>query len=88
MPEPTMEQLRKLLVPFIKEHELKKDTVTEENVEDLLGFTKAFQVEKEMLDYVKAHPDGPFWKFLDVIPDGVPPGQEDILDDMGDDDED
>ena len=39
----------------------------------------------ELLDEVKAHPDGVFWEFLNVIPDGVPPGQEDILEDNGED---
>lgn len=78
------DELRKLLQPFIKEHPMKKDTVYEEDVEDLIDFAQAFQVEKELLETVKANPDGVFWDFFRVIPKGVPPGQEDILDDWDD----
>ena len=75
----TMDELNKLLKPFIKEHAQKKDTVYEEDVESLIGFAKAFHVEDKLLEEVKANPDSEFWDFLKVIPEGVPPGQEDIL---------
>lgn len=74
-------ELRQLLRPFIREHPEKKDSVYEEDVESLIGFAVDFQVEKEMLEEVKAHPDGAFWDFFKLIPEGVPPGQEDILED-------
>ena len=67
--------------PFIQEHPQKKDTVFEEDVESLIGFAEAFHVEKELLEEVKANPDGNFWDFGKCIPEGVPPGQEDILED-------
>lgn len=86
MNQSTLDQLHDLLTPFVKEHELLRDSVRPEDVETLLSGAKAFQVEKKLLDYVKAHPDGPFWDFLDVLPEGVPPGQEDILDDDGEND--
>lgn len=79
-------QLKELLSPFIKEHPLKKDTVYEEDVDDLIHVALAFGVEDDLLEEVKKHPDGVFWDFLHVIPEGVPPGQEDILED--DDEED
>lgn len=81
-------ELRDLLTPFIKEHEQLKDSVRPEDVEALLGFAKDFNAEKELLEYIKQHPEGPFWDFhhaLDFLPCGAPPGQEDILND--DDDE-
>ncbi len=74
-------QLKELLTPFIKEHRLKKDTVYEEDVDGLIDDAVAFGVEDDLLEEVKKHPDGVFWDFLDVIPEGVPPGQEDILED-------
>ena len=65
--------------------EFDRDTVLEEDVEMLIGSAVAFCVEDKLLDEAKAHPDGVFWEFLNVIPDGVPPGQEDILEDDEDD---
>lgn len=85
------EQIKELLMPYVREYELKKDTVTKEDVEALLRSAKSFQVEKKFLQYIKAHPDDAFWEllaFFDTINALVPLGQEDILDDMGDDDED
>lgn len=72
-------ELRILLHPFIKEHPLKKDTVFEEDVELLIHGAVAFHVEKELLEQVKNNPNGVFWDFLDVLPDGVPPDEKDIL---------
>lgn len=74
-------ELRNLLRPFVKEHPLKKDTVLEEDIEDLIDFAQAFGVEEELLKTVKANPNGEFWEFFRVIPEGVPEGQEDILED-------
>lgn len=88
MDQPVVEELWKLLRPFIKEHPKKKDTVLEEDVEMLIGGAVAFHVENELLTEVKKHPDGVFWDFLHVIPNGVPPGQEYLLEDLDEDDED
>lgn len=82
-----IQELRTLLQPFIKEHPLKKDTVYQEDVDDLIDFAEAFHVEEKLLETVKANPDGVFWDFLRVIPEGVPPGQEYLLGDEDDDEE-
>lgn len=76
-----VDELWTLLRPFIKEHPMKKDTVLEEDVEALIGFATAFHIEKALLDHVRSHPNAVFWESLKLIPEGVPPGQEDILDD-------
>lgn len=76
-----VDELWDVLRPFIKEHPQKKDTVLEEDVEMLISGAVAFHVEDRLLDEVKAHPDGVFWDFGRCIPNGVPPGQEDILED-------
>ena len=70
METPIVQELKKLLQPFIKEHPLKKDSVYEEDVESLIGFATAFHVEEELLEKVKANPNGVFWDFLRVIPEG------------------
>ena len=80
-----VDELWELLRPFIKEHPMKRDTVLEEDVEMLIGSAVAFCVEDKLLDEVKAHPDGVVWEFLNVIPEGVPPGQGDIWKDNGED---
>ncbi len=76
-----VDELRKCLRPFVKEHPQKKDSVYEEDVESLIGFAVAFCVEDKLLAEVKANPGGVFWDFLKTIPEGVPPGQEDIFND-------
>lgn len=80
---PITEELRTLLRPFVKEHPLKKDTVLEEDMEDLIDFAQAFGVEQELLETVKANPNGVFWEFFRVIPKGLAPGDDgaDLLDD-------
>ena len=75
------ETLRALLQRYIGQGVLKKDRVREEDVESLIGFAKAFHVEDRLLEAVKSNPDGVFWDFLKVIPQGVPPGQEELLED-------
>lgn len=87
METPVIQELRTLLQPFIKEHPLKKDTVYPEDVDSLIDFAEVFHVEEELLEMVKANPDGEFWKFLDVIPEGVPPGMEHLLEDDSEDDD-
>ena len=84
MDKSVVQELKELLKPFIKEHPLKKDTVDSENVDDLIDFAVAFHVEDKLLEEVKEHPDCVFWDFLRVIPEGVPPGQESLLDDEED----
>lgn len=80
-------ELWKLLRPFIKEHPLKKDTVTEENVEDLIAFAFSSGIEEKMIAEVKAHPDGVFWDFLRLIPVKTDDDFSDDDDDDEDDDE-
>lgn len=87
MAKTIVDELWEALRPFIKEHPLKKDTVLEEDVEMLIGSAVAFHVEEQLLSEVRANPDGVFWDFLKDLPEGVPPGQEDILYDDTDDEE-
>ena len=84
MSKSVVDELREVLRPFIKEHPLKKDTVLEEDVEMLISGAVAFHMEDELLAEVKANKSGSFWDFGGVFPEGVPLGQEDILDDIGD----
>ena len=74
--KPVINELRNLLRPFVKEHPLKKDTVLQEDVEDLIDFAQVFGVEKELLETVKSNPNGVFWDFLRVIPEGLAPGDD------------
>lgn len=85
MGKSVVDRLWNALRPFIKEHPLKKDSVYEEDVEMLISGAVAFHKEEELLAEVNAHPDGVFWDFSNILPNGVPPGQEDIL--LDDEDE-
>lgn len=70
-----LDELRQLLVPFIKEAEEKKNTVREENVEDLLlcAEVDGVEVQNEIIDYIKANPDTTFWKLLEFLKPGIDP---------------
>ena len=85
MAKSVVDELREILRPFIKEQPLKKDSVYEEDMEMLISEAKAFQVEEKLLEEIKAHPDWDFWSFGACIPQGVPAGPEDILEDDEDD---
>ena len=79
MKKAVVDELWEALRPFIKEHPQKKDTVLEEDVEMLISEAVAFHAEEKLLKEVRANSDGVFWDFLRDLPEGVPPGQEDIL---------
>lgn len=85
MGKSVVDELWEALRPFIKTCPLKRDTVLEEDVELLISGAVAFHVEDGLLAKVKANPNGSFWDFGNVIPEGVPPGQEELL---ADDEED
>lgn len=76
-------ELYSLLMPYVHEAEKKKDSVTEENVEDLVLLADGYGVVEEIIDYVKEHSEDNFWSFLRLIPEGLAPGDDgaDLLDD-------
>lgn len=86
-----IDELRRLLTPFIKEHPQKKDSVRKEDVDGVINDAIAFQVAEKFISRIKAHPDMPFWELYgqmvkEDIPSDMltPPGQECILDDDDD----
>jgi hypothetical protein len=90
--EDTVQELYRLLRPYIKEHPQKKDSVYEEDVDGVIKDAVDFLVADKFLARIKAHPELPFWKLYgqmvtEDIPEGMltPPGQEYILDDDEDD---
>lgn len=84
MAKTVVDELWDALRPFIKEHPMKKDTVQKKDVKLLISEAVAFHCEDELLAQVRGNPDGVFWDFR-MTHGAVPPGQEDILDDEGDD---
>lgn len=69
------------------------DYTEENNFLWLLNAPEQYQVELEMLEYIKEHPDADTEELLDyfdvVAPSGLPPGDDgsDLLDDDFEDDE-
>lgn len=64
-----MEQkLRAFLSKYIGRGELKKDKVTQEAVDILVDFALDRHIEQDIIDYGTAHPEAPFWDFLELIP--------------------
>ena len=45
-------------------------------MEGLIAFAEAFGVEDKLIEFIQDNPNGPFWKYLDVIPDGLAPGDD------------
>lgn len=61
-------ELWKLLRPYIGESPVEEFSVTEDNVEDLIGYAFYCGVEEKLLAEVKANPKGDFWSFPRLIP--------------------
>lgn len=79
-------ELREFLSRYIGQGELKKDKVLQEDVDMLIFSALGDHVEQEIIDYGTAHPDAPFWDFLNFIKPGLKDlTQEELL---ADDEED
>ena len=63
------EKLRRFLLRYVGQRELKKDKVLEEDVDMLISFAIQRNIEQEIIDYGTAHPEAPFWDFLRLIPE-------------------
>ncbi len=85
-------ELRELLLPYIHTFAERKYDVEREDIESLIRFASSFGVLDTVIGEVKRHAGkgeenrpNAFWEFLKLIPDGVPPGQEELLADDGED---
>ena len=61
-------KLREFLSKYIGQGKLKKDKVTQDAVDGLMLFAVRRHIEQDIIDYGTAHPDAPFWDFLELIP--------------------
>lgn len=84
-------ELRELLLPYVRTFADRKYDVEREDVESLIRFASSFGVFDTVIEEVKRHSGkgeenhpNAFWDFLRLIPDGVPPGQEELLADNDD----
>lgn len=50
--------------------------MNDKRVEGLIAFAEAFGVEDKLIAFIQDNPNGPFWKYLDVFPDGLAPGDD------------
>ena len=82
-----MEQkLRAFLEQYIGRGTQKNDTVTQEAVDLLVMTAQDDHIEQEIIDYCTAHPEAPFWDFLNFIKPGLHGiTQEELLMDDEDD---
>lgn len=91
MPANQETELRNLLQPYVRTFSERKYDVEDEDVESLISFASAFGVLDNVLREVNRHSGkgdeerpNAFWEFLKLIPNGAPPGQEEILTDEED----
>ena len=69
----TVDELYRLLRPYIGEYTEKKDAVYEENVRGMIEFAVDFQVAEKLLERVKLQPDTPFWEFFrQMVDEDIP----------------
>lgn len=47
-------------------NKLKKDIVTQDQIDALIFFAKQDHLEQEIIDYGTAHPEAPFWDLLKI----------------------
>lgn len=61
------EKLKNFLSQYIGRGELKKDRVTQEDVDMLLFAAHEDGIEQKIIDYGTLHPDAAFWDLLRLI---------------------
>ena len=76
-------QLRELLLPLIHDEESRAYSFRED---DMLGFisgVRAFQIEDQVIKYLRADPNATTQELYSLIPEGLPPGDDgaDLLED-------
>lgn len=69
-------QLRQLLKPFLHREDSRIDSFLPEDLECYVGFVTAFQVEDEIISYLKKHPHATTQDLYHQIPEGLPPGDD------------
>nr|DAQ86039.1 MAG TPA: hypothetical protein [Caudoviricetes sp.] len=69
--------LRKVLTPLIHSESTRIDSFLEDDMEGYIKAVIAFQIEAQVIEYVKAHPNASAQELYHLIPEGVPAGQED-----------
>ena len=79
-------RLREFLRRYVGQGELKKDNVLQEHVDMLVEEALDDHIEQEIIDYGTAHPEAPFWDFLNFIKPGLKGVTQEEL--LADDDED
>ena len=74
-------RLRKALTPLIRSESTRIDSFLEDDMEGYIKAVIAFQIEERVIEYVRDHPNASAQELYHLIPEGVPAGQEDILED-------
>ena len=80
------ERLRSFLSRYLGQGIQKKDIVNQEAIDILVMAATIDHFEQDIIDYGIAHPDAPFWDFMQFGPDGLLPDDDgaDLLDDEED----
>ena len=64
-------ELREFLSNYLGQGTEKKDIVTREAIDELLTAAEYDGIEQDIIDYGTAHPEAPFWDFLNFIKPGL-----------------
>lgn len=77
------EKLQKFLSRYLGQGTQKKDIVTQEAIDLLIMAAEIDHFEQDIIDYGTAHPDAPFWDFMQFGNEGLLPDDDgvDLLDD-------
>lgn len=70
------EKLKKFLSRYLGQGTQKKDIVTQEAIDLLVVAATIDHFEQDIIDYGTAHPDAPFWDFMQFGHDGLLPGDD------------
>lgn len=68
--------LRKVLTPLIHSESTRIDSFLEDDMEGYIKAVIAFQIEAQVIEYVKAHPNASAQELYHLIPEGVPAGKK------------
>lgn len=80
-------RLAELLKPLIHAAPERWNAFTADDAVSFIDWITAFHVEAKTIDYLEKHPHASAQELWGLVPEGTPPGQEYLLDEILNDDD-
>lgn len=70
------DKLRNALMPLVSRKKTRIESFLEEDVDWYIVAVKAFHVEDKVIQYIKNHPNATAQELYNLLPEGLPPGDD------------